>query len=313
MDQALHLAGAGDAAANWVAARQHGVLDRDQAAGVGLGRKAIHGRCARRSWHKLYPRVFAIGAQPVSDHGRVLAATLDAGAFAVATGSTAVFLYGMAGRPGNVIHLAMVERRNAAPRPGVVLHRPRGLTWDNIRFVDGIPVTSPPETLLALADEIRGDELEAICALALRRRLVSWATLRHTIATEVRRPGRAALSEAIRAPALTRSGNERLMLALVRRADLPEPETNVVVAEKELDLYWPDARLGIEVDAFSTHGSIASFEDDRKVDADMDAADIRIVRFTGRRVRQRPEAVIARVAAILALRLGGLPPPRRRP
>ena len=85
------------------------------------------------------------------------------------------------------------------------------------------------------------------------------------------------------------------------------------MADKELDLYWPEAKLGVEVDAFSTHGSIASFEDDRKVDADLDAADIRVVRFTGRRIRDRPEAVVARVAAILALRLGGLPPPRRRP
>jgi very-short-patch-repair endonuclease len=86
----------------------------------------------------------------------------------------------------------------------------------------------------------------------------------------------------------------------------------VVVAEKELDLYWHDARLGVEVDAFSTHGSAAAFEDDHKVDTDMEAADIRIVRFTGRRIRSQPEAVIAKLAAILALRLGGLPPPRRR-
>ena len=312
MDQALLLAEPGDAAANWVAARQHGVLDRDQAAGVGLGRKAIDGRCARRSWRRLYPRVFAIGAQTISEHGRVLAAILDAGAFAVATGPTATFIYGITERPGDVIHLAMIGRRNAAARPGVRLHRPRDLTWKDVRFVGGIPVTSPSETLLALAEETRGDELEAVYALALRRRLVSWAALRHTIANGTRRPGRAALREATRAPALTRSSNERLMLALVRRAELPDPETNVVVAEKELDLYWPDAKLGIEVDAFSTHGSIAAFEDDRKVDADLDAADIRIVRFTGRRIRERPEAVIARVAAILALRLGGLPPPRRR-
>ena len=71
------------------------------------------------------------------------------------------------------------------------------------------------------------------------------------------------------------------MLALIRRAELPEPQANVVVEGKELDLYWPDARLGVEVDAFSTHGSLAAFEDDRKVDADLEAADLRVVRFTG--------------------------------
>ena len=100
MDQALLLAGRGDAAANWVAARQHGVLTRGQATRSGLGRKAIDGRCARGSWRRLYPRVFAIGGQPLSAHGAVLAATLDAGGHAAATGPTAVFLYGMSERPG---------------------------------------------------------------------------------------------------------------------------------------------------------------------------------------------------------------------
>jgi very-short-patch-repair endonuclease len=313
VDQGLLLAGPGDAAANWVATRQHSVISRGQATAAGLGKKAIHGRCARGSWIRLYPSVFAVGAQPLSQHGRVLAATLDAGAFAVATGPAATFLYGMAKRPGDVIHLAMVGRHNAAARPGVMLHRPRGLGWNDVRFVAGIPVTSPVETLVTLAEELRGDELEAMCALAIRRRLVSWAALRHVATNGPGRPGLPALRRATRAPALTRSGNERLMLALVRRAELPEPETNIVVADKELDLYWPDAKLGVEVDAFSTHGSIASFEDDRKVDADLEAADVRVVRFTGGRIRERPEAVVARLAAILALRLGGLPPRRRRP
>jgi len=312
VDQAVHVAGPGEAAANWVAARQHAVLHRDQAERAGVGRTAREGRCRRGSWRRLYPRVFAIGTQPLAERGRVLAATLDAGPFAVATAQTAAHAYALVARPSQVIHLAMVGRRNAAPRRGVRLHRPRDLTWNDVRFEKGIPITSPIETLLALAGLLGADELEAVCALTVRRGLTSRSALRDAIDASGPRPGLPALRAAARTLALTRSGNERRLLALIRRAELPHPQTNVTVAGKELDLYWPDARYGVEVDAFSTHGSIASFEDDRKVDADLDAADVRITRFTDRRIRGHPEAVIAKLAAILALRLGGLPAPRRR-
>ena len=149
-----------------------------------------------------------------------------------------------------------------------------------------------------------------MCALALRRRLVSRAELAAAIDAYGTRPGLPALRAAAREPALTRSRQRAAdEPALIRRAELPEPQTNVVVADKELDPYWPEARLGVEVDAFSTHGSAAAFEDDHKLDADMEAANLRIVRFTGRRIRAPPEAVAAKLAAILARRLGGLPPP----
>ena len=66
------------------------------------------------------------------------------------------------------------------------------------------------------------------------------------------------------------------------------------------------------MDSYATHGDEATYEDDHLLDADFEAAGIKLLRFTGRRIRARPEAVLARIAAPLALRLGGLPVPRRR-
>lgn len=312
MDQALHLLGAGEAAANRVASRQHRVVHAGQVTRCGMGRKAVALRCARASWQRPFPRVYVIGTEPPAEWTRLLAATFHASPYAAATGSSAAFAYRLVDRPGPVLDLAMVHRHNAPARPGVRIHRPRTLTWAEVRFERGVPVVAPARMLLALASELGADELEATVALAARRGLISLSALHRAIEQMPSCPGLPALRAAAVAPALTRSGNERTLLALMRRAELPEPLTNVVIEGKELDLYWPDAKLGVEVDAFSTHGSLASFEDDRRLDVDMDAADIRILRFTGTRLRQRPEAVAARIAAVLTLRLGGLPSARKR-
>ncbi len=308
----MRVAGRGEAAANWVAARQHAVVHRDQAERAGVRRSAREGRCGRGTWQRLYTHVYLVGAQPPSDRARIFAAALDAGWHAAAGGSTAAFAYGLADRLPRAIELTMIGRRAATARPGVRIHRPRRLTWSDVWFRDGIPVITPAQTLIGLAAKLDPDALEAMCALAFRRGLVSRGGLLEAIELQGRRPGLPALRAAARDPALTRSGNERRMLVLIRRAELPEPKANVVIAGKEIDLYWHDARLGVEVDAFSTHGSAAAFEDDHKLDADMEAANLRVIRFTDRRIRAQPEAVAARLAAILALRLGGLPPPRRR-
>jgi len=168
------------------------------------------------------------------------------------------------------------------------------------------------DTLLELAASVAPEELEVACAMALRKHLISRTELQHRIDGSIGRPGIAALRVAARAPQLTRSHYERALRRLVRLAELPPYEPNAVIYGKEIDLYWPEAKLGIEVDAFSTHGDTASFEDDRRLDADFGAAGIEIRRFTGPRIEHHPHAVIARIAALLTLRLRGLPPPRRR-
>ena len=116
-------------------------------------------------------------------------------------GSAAAFAYGHdepggAGDPrGNG---RPSQLRNAAE--ACASHRPRGLTWNDVWFRHGIPVTSPIETMLALARELGSDELEAVCALAIRRGLISTGALRAAIAAADPRPGLPALRSAARDP-----------------------------------------------------------------------------------------------------------------
>ena len=99
---------------------------------------------------------------------------------------------------------------------------------------------------------------------------------------------------------MTRSEAERALLALIRRAGLPRPETNVRVLGHEVDALWRTRRLVVEVDGFGVHGTRAAFERDRRRDAALVAAGHRVIRVTWRQLAQEPELLVARLAAALA-------------
>ena len=101
-------------------------------------------------------------------------------------------------------------------------------------------------------------------------------------------------------PTLTRSEAERRLLALVRLAGLPLPETNVRLGRHEVDVLWRENRLVVEVDGYAYHAGREAFERDRRRDADLQAAGHRVIRVTWRRIVNEPEALIATLAQALA-------------
>ncbi len=86
---------------------------------------------------------------------------------------------------------------------------------------------------------------------------------------------------------------------MVRNAELPAPDANVRIGSHEVDFLWREDRLVIEVDGFQCHSSRPAFERDRLRDADLVARGFRVIRVTWRQIVERPEAVVARVAAAL--------------
>lgn len=96
------------------------------------------------------------------------------------------------------------------------------------------------------------------------------------------------------------AGRQRGLLALVARAGLPRPQTNVRLAGFEVDALWPDRHLVVEVDAYGTHGTRTAFERYRVRDARLQAADLRVLRITWRQLTEAPEAVVATLAPWLS-------------
>jgi very-short-patch-repair endonuclease len=93
----------------------------------------------------------------------------------------------------------------------------------------------------------------------------------------------------------TRSAFEDAFLAFAERFGLPRPHTNQVVAGHEVDIFWPDQRLIVELDGREYHDDEDAFEDDRDKDADLVAAGFRVVRVTWNRLTQEPEREAARL------------------
>lgn len=105
-------------------------------------------------------------------------------------------------------------------------------------------------------------------------------------------------------PRFMRSGGERLLARLCKEHGLPPPMTNAWIEQFEVDAYWPDARLAIEVDSRTFHATRRAFEEDRRRDRRLAALGIQVNRVTERDLEDGA-SLAAELAAIRARRLGG--------
>ncbi len=111
-------------------------------------------------------------------------------------------------------------------------------------------------------------------AQAERRHLTTRDKLLALLARYPARPGTPKLRELLNAPgkpALARSEAEERFLRLVRRSGVPAPEVNIALHGYELDFYWRDEGLAVELDGYAFHGDRDSFEADRRRDSGLAA------------------------------------------
>ena len=204
---------------------------------------------------------------------------------------TAAAIWGIRPHEGPVHITVAGEARKR--RPGVRIHRCHSL---DAAVQDGLPLTTPARTLQDLASQVGQPELDRAVEQAQVLRLAT----REEIAAQLPRRGRRALTAALYDdPQLTRSEAERRLLALIRQARLPRPETNVRVHGYEVDLLWRRQRLIIEVDGFAYHSTRQAFERDRARDAALQAAGYRVVRFTWRQIVYDSHALVAQLTMLI--------------
>jgi very-short-patch-repair endonuclease len=286
-----------------LAAGQHGVVTRAQLVDAGFSADVVDHRLKRKRLRPLHRGVYLVGPL-VARRVQEMAAVLACGRGAAISHRSAAMLWQLL--PESAIRGPVEvssERGDHTRRPGIRMHRVRTLPPDEVTMLDGIPVTTVLRTLCDLAGAVDRRELERALAEALTRRLASRSGILLHLAC--RSPARGlgalrALVEMDAHPALTRSEAEERFLALVRRARLPHPVVNVTVGGYEIDFLWDPGRLVVEVDGFAYHSSARMFERDRRRDADLTAAGLRVMRVTWRQIVSEPEALVVRLAQALA-------------
>lgn len=286
------------------AARQHGVVTRTQLREAGLPDDAIRSRLRAERLLPLHQGVYILGSLVDSlcpPRHREMAAALACGRGAAVSHRSALWLLDLLpARPAGPVHLVL--RSGRCRRAGVVAHRVASLPPSDVDEVAGIPITTTIRSILDVAAGARPRELEQIIARAERLDHLDVDALRDRVKREKGRPGVAILGAILTgtAAAFTRSAAEERFLDLVRKAGLPQPELNVVRGSFELDVFWADWRVAIEIDGFACHASRSSFERDRERDLNLGAQGIVVHRVTWRQIVDEPFVLIRRLAAILA-------------
>lgn len=291
-----------DIAVARLAERQRGVVHRRQLVDCGVHPSGIDRRIRAGRLHPVLPQVFAVGHRALPSGGSAWAAVLWRGPASVLSHHTAAWIHGLHPVEPQVVHVTSPAGRTAS-RTGWVTHRSRRLDEIDVRTVRGLRVTRPARTLLDIAELASGAEVDRAIAEARVRRLVTADELRDVVA---RHPGRrggrviTTLLEGEREPAITRSEAERRLLHVVRRAGLPFPRTNVRVVGYEVDAFWPDQRVVVEVDGYAFHRGRRAFEQDRRKAATLETNGYRVLRVSWRQITESAESVAALLAAALA-------------
>ncbi|WP_148261264.1 type IV toxin-antitoxin system AbiEi family antitoxin domain-containing protein [Conexibacter woesei] len=286
-----------------LAEAQFGVVGRRQLGALGLSPTMVRDRLDRGSLVRLHRGVYAVGHRRLRREGIRLAAVFAAGPGAVLSHRDAAGLHGI--RPANHRNIDVTVDGKRARAPGIALHRAT-LTPDDVTQIDGIPVTTLARTLVDLASVVPRDHLTNALNAAERNHRVDVGAIELVLERARGRNGRghramrAALAE-VRAngPEHTRSELELLFLGLVERNGLPRPRTNVHVHGQEVDAWWPQARLAVEIDSWAWHRTRRSFQRDRAKTNLLVAHGIIVLRFTDADVADRPREVAAQLTGQL--------------
>jgi very-short-patch-repair endonuclease len=281
-----------------VAARQHGVVSRGQLAQLGLGRGQIAHRVRHGILHPIHRGVYVWGTPTSSLLARAHAAALACGAGAVISHDAAGALWGICPPPTGMLDVTIARRRVRID--GLRTHEARMVVVPEVRSIEGIPVTSPAQTLLDVAPRIAPHDLAAAVEFAQVKRLVTQRQLQAMIARSPRRAGVSALRALTEERAFTRSEAERRLLALLSAARLPRPELNATAEGYEVDVLWRRHRVVLEFDSYAFHATRAAFERDRRRTAALQRGRYIVLRTTWRELTGESHALVARAAEALA-------------
>lgn len=96
-------------------------------------------------------------------------------------------------------------------------------------------------------------------------------------------------------PIRTRSDLEDLAFDFLQSHGFPPPETNTHVEGIEVDVFYPDRDLVIEIDSAKYHGTPLARADDARKQAILESAGYRVLRLTDDQLESQEEQTVLRL------------------
>ncbi len=284
----------------------HGPFTLDEARKAGLQRWHLEGA----SWKRIGPASY-IAARLADDPMHRLAEAhrrLPLGS--VFSGLTAAWLHGLDVVPCAPIEATVPPGAGVSMRSGIALRRAT-LAMDDVARARGLPVTTVVRTLAELCGRLQLSEAVAVVDAALHARRIKLPVLAAWAKSHGGRPGVRALRQVLEhaEPAAESMMESRLRMVLVL-GGLPRPTAQVSIHDRwgrfigRPDLYYEEARLGIEYDGSHHRETLA---DDNRRQNKLLHAGVRLLRFTAGDVLGDPAAVVAHVGLLLQDRSGHSP------
>jgi very-short-patch-repair endonuclease len=284
-----------------LAARQHGVVSRDELLRAGVSRRQIDRRLADGRLRALHRGVYLVGAVP-SEFAYSKAALLACGDEAALGCRTALWIWKLRTYPSLTNPWVTVPPGRRIERPGIVITR-APLSPCDVRIKHGMRVASPPRAVLDFAATASDKyELESLVADGHYRRLASEHELRAQIERNPGRPGVPLLRLVLDiegGPQRTRSDGERWLLRVLREQRISGFEVNAKAAGWEVDFLWREQNFCIELDGWDGHSSRPAFEKDRRKWADLNLAGLRVMPLASRDAKRNKARTIHQIKEML--------------
>lgn len=286
-----------------LAGRQHGVVARRQLLGLGFNAREIEHRMARGRLHLVMRGVYAVGWPKMTAKRRWMAAVLACGEGALLSHRSAAALWEIGSERRAAVDVSVMRRAELKRRGLRVRGRP-SLTAGRVTSYDGIPVTTPVQTLIDLSIELAPMRVERAVNEADKRDLIDPETLRAELDGYVGEPGVKALRAVLdkRTFRLSDSDLEVLFRPIAMEAGLPLPLNKEIVNGFEVDFFFPTLGLVVETDGLRYHRTPSTQTRDARRDRAHALARMTPLRFTHYEVKYesaRVRSELRRIAATL--------------
>ena len=277
-----------------LAAGSEGVLEGGELRSCGLDRHAIELRSRNGRLHRTHHNVYAVGHPNLSLTGRFIAA------YKACDGHAALSHRAMAAHTeirswtGGDIELTALDGLDH-DHDGIKVHRSAYITRADCMIRDGILMTKPTWTVVALAAVLSHQDLRAATRTALGRQLTSVRSILELLDRLGPVRGSRVMRVILARGLPTRSELEDVMLGVILAGGFAMPDVNkplYLEGRKVVpDFRWPEQRLVLEADGARWHDDALARADDAERQALLEAYGETVLRGRWDQATLRPREV----------------------